>query len=71
MNVLQHIIRHHFGKAFIIGAVLIVIFSRVVHHDAGQTGAPVYVGFLLFILALASMLIGFLGTIQFVSRDRD
>ncbi|WP_097459112.1 hypothetical protein [Mangrovitalea sediminis] len=71
MNIVQKIVRNHFGKAFIIGAALIVIFSRVVHHDAGQTGAPVYVGFLLFILALTSLFIGFLGTVQYISRDRD
>ena len=70
MKLLQNIIRHHFGKAFVAGAALIVIFSQVAPHgDSNAT--PNFGVFLLFIFALALMFIGVLGLFQFLGRDRD
>ena len=70
MKVIQNIVRHHFGKAFILGAILIVVFSRIAPQGP-DAPAPTLMEFLIFLLAVILLGVGALGTIQFIIRDRD
>lgn len=70
MKVIQNIVRHHFGKAFILGAILIVVFSRIAPQGP-DAPIPTLAEFFVFLLALIFLLVGVLGTIQFITRDRD